>query len=368
VVYAGVLATLALAGLEAASNLAPDVQFEPRDLKRVLTVGALLVPLLYTGVAAIALMAVPVVAGPDGPQTELGGRFIEEPLLGVVGAYDPGWLREVMRWAVAGVATLVLIWAANTSMLGLSRHVYVLATNRQIPSWLGKLNRTRATPHVAILIAAVIALALVIPTDVEILAGLYAFGITLALMIAHLSILRLRARDPSRERPFRIPGNLRLGNHSYPVPAIVGALLAAGAWASVIAFHDTARWVGGGWMVFGLVSYVIYRRVVEGTSLTRRVTVPVEALAKEEPELEYGNILVPVFGTELDDDIVSTAGRLAAAERREESRADPVIELVHVVPVPLTLPLDADLPKERIEAGQRALERAKEVADEYEAV
>ena len=33
---------------------------------------AVLLPLIYAGIAAIALMAVPVVAGPDGPQTALG--------------------------------------------------------------------------------------------------------------------------------------------------------------------------------------------------------------------------------------------------------------------------------------------------------
>jgi APA family basic amino acid/polyamine antiporter len=36
--------------------------------------------------------------------------------------------------------------------------------------------------------------------------------------------------------------------------------------------------------------------------------------------------------------------------------------------VPLTLPLDAELPPERNEEAQRALERAKEVAEEYEDV
>jgi APA family basic amino acid/polyamine antiporter len=367
-VYAAVLATLALAGLEATSNLAPDVQFEPRDLKRVIGLGAVLTPLLYTGVAAIALMAVPVVAAPEGPQTALAGPFIEAPLLGVVGAYEPDWLGDTMKWMVVAVATPVLIWAANTSMLGLSRHAYVLATNRQIPSWLGKLNRSRATPHVAILAGAAIALALVVPTDVEFLAGLYAFGVTLALAIAHLSILRLRASDPDRERPFRIPGNLRIGRTSYPVPAILGALVAVAAWGTVIAYHDTARWVGAGWMAFGLVGYVIYRRVVEGTSLTRRVTVPSEALVKERAEFEYARILVPVFGTELDDDIVSTAGRLAAAQSGEEIGVNPEIELIHVVPIPLALPLDAELPRDRVAGAEHALHRAREVADEYDSV
>ena len=66
-------------------------------------------------------------------------------------------------------------------------------------------------------------------------------------------------------------------------------------------------------MLFGLVFYVIYRRYVEGTPLTRRVQVPEASLKKQPAEVEYSTILVPVFGTDLDDDIVSTA---RAARRR----------------------------------------------------
>ena len=135
------VATLAFAGIEAASDLAPDLKWEPRDLRRVVSSTAVLLPLIYAGMAAVALMAVPVVPGPDGPQTALGERFIEEPVLGVVMSYDPSWLSTVLQVAVVAIAPVVLAWAASTSMLGLSRHVYVLATNRQVPSWLGKLGQ-----------------------------------------------------------------------------------------------------------------------------------------------------------------------------------------------------------------------------------
>ena len=88
-------------------------------------------------------------------------------------------------------------------------------------------------------------------------------------------------------------------------------------------------------MLFGLVFYVIYRRYVEGTPLTRRVQVPEASLKKQPAEVEYSTILVPVFGTELDDDIVSTAGRLADAEVEEEERP-PRLDVVYVAEVPLT--------------------------------
>ena len=138
------------------------------------------------------------------------------------------------------------------------------------------------------------------------------------------------------------------------MPAIAGAVLMLLLWIAVLAFHGNARWVGGGWMLFGLVAYVVYRRFVERTSLTKRVSVPEEALRKEVREAEYGDILVPVFGTKLDDDIVSTAGRLADAADRA-GRASPRLEVIYVLDLPLTVPLDAPPPKERLEAARGRL-------------
>jgi len=364
IVYASVIAMLAYAGIEAAADLAPDIDVHPRDLKRIVSVGAIAVPLVYAGMAAIALMAVPVVAGPDGPQTALGDEYVRAPVLGVVSAYHPVWVSDAMRWIVALVAAPVLFWATTTAMLGVSRHIYTLAINRQIPSWLGKLNSRYATPHVAIALSGLIAIGMVAPTDVKLLASIYAFGATLAITIAHFSILRLRVIEPDQPRPFRVPWNVSWRGAQLPVPVLFAALLTSLAFISVLVLHDTARWVGGGWMVFGLVFYVIYRKLVEGTSLTLRVSVTERALTKQVPEISYRRLLVPVFGSELDDDIVSTAGRLAAAESKDGD-GGARLALVYVVEVPLALPLDAELPPERQRAAGRALERARDVAEEY---
>jgi basic amino acid/polyamine antiporter, APA family len=367
IIYAAVVAMLAYAGIEAASDLAPDISVSRRDLKRIASLGAIAVPLVYAGMAAIALMAVPVVSTPHGPETALGGQYIQDPVLGVVSAFHPHWLAELMRWVVALVAAPVLFWAATTSMLGVSRHTYTLAINRQIPSWLGKLERRRATPYVAITICGLIAFGLVAVTqNIKVLAGLYAFGATLAITIAHLSIIRLRITMPDKLRPFRIPWGMAWGPAQLPIPAIIAAIASGLAFLSVLAFHSTARWVGIGWMAFGLTFYVVYRKYIEGTSLTKRVQVGEAALTKQVPTVEFSNLLVPVFGTELDDDIVATAGRLAAAEQEDGSSEDESrLELVYVIEVPLSLPLDAELPPEREAQARRALDRAREVGEEY---
>jgi APA family basic amino acid/polyamine antiporter len=253
-------------------------------------------------------------------------------------------------------------------MLGVSRHIYTLAINRQIPSWLGKLGKRHATPYVAIVLSGAIAIGLVVPTNVKLLAGIYAFGATLAITIAHLSIVRLRVRAPERARPFRVPWGFSWRGVELPVPAIFAALVSALAFVSVLAYHETARWVGAGWMAFGLVFYVVYRKVFEGTTLTKRVSVTEKALTKQVPEVAFHKILVPVFGTKLDDDIVATAGRLAAAEQEEAGAEETSVALVYVIEVPLTLPLEAELPPGIEAEAERALRRAKDVGEEYEDV
>ena len=96
-IYAGVIATVAFAGIEAAANLAPDIRSAPIDLRKLVVAAATLVPLIYVGVAVVALMALPVVATPDGPQTALGTTYLENPVLGVVESFEPAWVSSVMQ-------------------------------------------------------------------------------------------------------------------------------------------------------------------------------------------------------------------------------------------------------------------------------
>src|SRR6185369_1526875 len=182
-----------------------------------------------------------------------------------------------LRVAVAVTAVIGLLTAANSAMLGISRLAYGLATNRQIPSALGRLHQTRGTPYVLIGLAALVAAALTIPADIDFLVGIYAFGAMLAFTIAHLSIVRLRYREPGRERPYAVPFSIRVRGGSLPLPAVLGALLSGAGWITVLVLHTGARYVGLGWLVGGLALYVAYRRI-DGNPLLKRVTVPESAL------------------------------------------------------------------------------------------
>nr|MBA2630273.1 amino acid permease [Thermoleophilaceae bacterium] len=300
-----------------------------------------------------------------GGSTDLSDRFVQAPVLGMVSALDPGWLAEAARYAVGAVGAATLLTAMNGQMLGLARLAYSLATNRQIPSAVGRLHDRRGTPYVAIGLSALIALGLALPNDIDFLAGIFAFGAMLTFAIAHASVLVLRFREAERPSAFRVPLSFRMRGGSVPLPVALGAILSVAAWVSVIVLHEGARVVGGIWMAFGLALYVIYRRT-QDRPLRKRFTIPAEAL-QESPPTAYGSILVPVFGESLDDDIVGTAGRLAA-DHGEDAKGGAVLEALYVFEIPLSLPIDARVPDERVQEAKRVLARAKEVGEEYEGV
>jgi basic amino acid/polyamine antiporter, APA family len=364
-VFALTVAVVAFTSLESASGLAGDVRIDRTGLKRLVGSTTATVAFLYVGIALVAVTALPVHDG----HTALAGRYLDAPMVGVVSRVHPQWLGEGLMRLVAALAAVTLVAAANSAMLGLSRLAYSLSTNRQIPSGLGRLHPLRSTPYVLIIFAGLIAAALAATENLDFLVGIYAVGATLAFTIAHLSICRLRFTEPDRDRPYRVPLSVSVRGGQLPLPAVFGALASFAGLVAVLVVHEDARYVGLGWMAAGIALYVIYRRADE-TSLLRRVTVAPQVLRAEQPrEREYGSVLVPLFGTELDDDIVQTAALLVSPEHTDEAAIDAAtIEAVWMFVIPMSLPLDARLPEAQVKHARQVLARAKAVGEEYTGV
>jgi APA family basic amino acid/polyamine antiporter len=363
--FALTIAAISFTSLESAAGVAGEVRISRGALRRVVMSGAATVLVIYAGIALVAVTALPV----HGGHTELATRYMDAPMVGIVAHVHPHAVGNTLRYVVAGLATLTLIAAANSAMLGLSRLAYSLSTNRQIPSALGRLHPERSTPYVLIVIAGIMAAGLVVPEDLDFLIGIYAFGAMLAFTIAHVSLIRLRRTEPDRDRPYRIPLTVRVRGVQLPLPAAFGALVTAAGWIGVMILHEPARYVGWGWMLGGVALYVIYRRADE-TSLLRRVTVAPEVLRADPPsERDYGSILVPLFGSSLDEDIIQTAALLVAGGQTDEAAIDAAtIEAVWIFVIPMSLPIDARLPEAQITQARQALARAKLVGEEYAGV
>ncbi len=365
VIFALTITTMAFTSVEYASGLAGEVRASRRALRRLLASGIVILVVAYVGIGLVAVTAFPI----HGTHTALGQRYLDDPVIGIVSRLRPHALEQTLRYAMGAVVAVTLIAAANSAMLGLSRLAYSLSTNRQIPSGLGRLHPRRSTPYVLIVLAGLLAAVLVVPENLDFLVGIYAFGAVLSFTIAHLSVVRLRYREPHGRRPFRVPLSVRFRGGDLPVLAVLGALFSAAGWVALMVVHHAARYVGLGWMAAGLVLYLLYRRLDESSPL-QRVTVAPEMLRPEQPrERDYGSILVPVQGGALDDDMVQTAALLVAGEPTDEAAVDTAtIEAVWIFEIPLALTLDARLPEEHIRRARRALARAKAVGEEYTGV
>jgi APA family basic amino acid/polyamine antiporter len=228
--------------VEAASGLAGEIRVGRRGLRRVVLVSVAACVVLFVMVSVAALMATPVV----GTRTALGDRFLEAPVLAIVSSYEPGVLLDLSRYVVGATAAALLLAAMNGQMLGLARLAYSLATNRQIPSAVGRLHRRRGTPYMTISLAALIAFGLALPHDLDFLAGVFAFGAMIAFSLAHLSIIVLRFREPDRPSAFRVPLSIPVRGARVPLPAVFGALFSILTWVSILVYHSGARIVGAG--------------------------------------------------------------------------------------------------------------------------
>ena len=118
--------------------------------------------------------------------------------------------------------------------------------------------------------------------------------------------------------------------------------------------HPAVRWTGLGWIAFGFVFYVLYRRKL-GEPIAQTVRAPVVLGASA--ALEYRNILVPLSAGPSSSEAIDVACRLAS-ERRARVVAIAILE------VPLELPLDAVVADLEDQADE-LLDAAQAVGESY---
>ncbi|HSS05421.1 MAG TPA: amino acid permease [Solirubrobacterales bacterium] len=346
------VAMIAYTGIETISNMAEEAKDAARTIPRSvgLTVAAVLG--LYLLIPIVALSAMPVVQDAAGHYTTaLGSEFANDPILGIVENLGLGsGLTEALRFYVGILAAVILLIATNAGLIGVSRLTYSMGQHRQLPEGLRQVHPRYRTPYIAIMVFAGLAMITLIPGQAEFLATLYSFGAMLSFTIAHVSVIQLRRRKSEEERPWKPPLNFHAFGFEVPLTAVLGGLGTFAAWVVVMALNPRTLAVGAGWMAFGIVVYVLYRRN-QKLPLTETVKVVTpEPLGVE--EIEYRSILVAFEdGEPFSEEMVATAVKLASKRRRG-------VHIHSMLIVPTDLPLDAELRDQEAEA-QSKVEQAK---------
>jgi APA family basic amino acid/polyamine antiporter len=346
---------IAYTGIETISNMAEEAKDATTTVARGTGLTVVAVLGMYAFLPIIALSAMPVTQDPAGTYTtELGTTFADDPVLGIVENLGlAAGVTEVLRFYVGVLAAVILIIATNAALIGLSRLTFSMGQYRQLPERLRQVHPRFRTPHVAIVVFSIVGAITLIPGETELLATMYSFGAMLSFTFAHVSVIKLRQRQPDRERPYKPPGTVRLFGWEVPLTALIGGLGTFSAWLVVMALNLRTLTIGAIWMLIGLTIYLLYRRSQRiSVRETHKVVLP-EPLGVE--EIEYKSVLVAFEDdAPFSDEAVATAVKLAARRRRG-------IHVISVLTVPTHLPIDALLTEQESEA-QSKIEQAKLIA------
>jgi APA family basic amino acid/polyamine antiporter len=334
---------VAYTGIETISNMAEEARDVGHTIPRGMGLVVIAVFVIYAFLPAVALSAMPVVNGETvlaKPKEE--GGFSDDPILGVVENMDLGALQGPAEIYVGILAATILFIATNAGMIGVSRLTYSMGQYRQLPEGLRILHPRFRTPYVAILVFGTIAGVAILPGQADFLGVIYAFGAMLSFTMAHASVVALRVNRPDAERPWRGPGNLRVGGRDLPLFALLGGLGTGIAFVVVTVLDLRVLVSGVVWLALGLTLYVLYRRR-QGLSLTEthKVVMPKPVVAHE---VEYESVLVAFEDGNYSSEAVATAARLAARRRRG-------IHVLVTISVPPNSPIDAAMPEQEARAA-----------------
>jgi APA family basic amino acid/polyamine antiporter len=353
------VAMIAYTGIETVSNLAEEARDPARNVPRAYLLTVIAVWVIFFTLPAIALSALPVEDG----KTALGlppeeGGYANDPVLGVVDNLGvSGFALDALRVYVGVLAATILFIATNAGVIGASRITYAMSGYRQLPAIFRRLHPTFKTPWISLVVfAGFVSILTLLPGRLDFLGTMYSFGAMLSFAIAHISVIALRYKQRREELVFRGRPNVRIGGVDWPLFAFVGAFATGIAWLVVVWQTPDTRYAGLAWLAVGFAAYAVYRKRVVRAGLRETVRAPVVVLGPS-LTIEYRTIVVPVVRSEESEEALVAAARVAA-ERRA------TVAVIHVIEVPLDLPLDVHLPEAEEEADE-VLDKSAALVESY---
>jgi amino acid transporter len=228
---ASLLLVFAFGGFENASVPTEEVLDPKRHLPIALVASIALATVLYILIQVVALGTLPGLAADPTPLASAAARF-----LGPAGA------------AILTVgAMLSTLGSESALVLVTPRLLYAFARGGQLPSPLGRIHPRFRTPHVAIVVFAVMAWAAAAASSFAALVAVSAIARLMFSAATCLAVPVLRRRLP--RAPFRVPGGI-------VVPVVAAAL---SLWLLSAVTRDQAI-AGGIAIVVGFALYVLFGR------------------------------------------------------------------------------------------------------------
>lgn len=233
-IFAGTsIAVLSFIGFDAISTLAEEVKSSDRRLIGRAILGVL-------AISGTLFMVTTWVLGDLMPAIQIQdpATAIFELLTQTVGV----WASIALAWAMA---LIVGFTNALPMQVGVSRVLFAMGRDRQLPHALGRIHHKHGTPHIAMLVSTAISLAvgLSLRNEVDLLASLVNFGALISFMLLHISVLVHFGMNKSKRQWF--------SHIAVPIVGIMVVLVV------LEGMHTVALQVGLAWLIFGL-GYGLY--------------------------------------------------------------------------------------------------------------
>ena len=234
-----VLIFFAFIGFEDIVNIAEETKNPKKVLPRAIILSISITAIIYI---LVSLSAIRVLSW-----QELGASLapladVAERALGSTGQLT---MSLIALFATANTVLIILLAG--------SRILYGMAVQRSLPLLLGKVHFKTKTPWVAVLVIMLISTIFVFIENIVTVANITVFAIVITFAMVNLSVILLRYREPTLERPFRTPINIG----KFPILSLFGVIISA---YMMTQFNAYVISVGVGIVGAGALFYVFYSK------------------------------------------------------------------------------------------------------------
>ncbi len=202
VLYTAGLITVNFVGFELISASAGEIKNPGRNVPAATILSLLIMVILVAGVIWISTGVVHF--------SSMSGS--EVPI--AIAARSVAGNFGFVAISIGGI--LACLTGINASILAASRFLFTLSFEAPLPDAISKIHKELGTPHYSVLITGILIGAMSYLGTMEITAALSAAAILPAFVLVNITLIMLRRKKPSLDRPFKVWGS--------PIVPLIGAI------------------------------------------------------------------------------------------------------------------------------------------------
>ena len=234
-----VLIFFAFIGFEDIVNIAEETKNPKKVLPQAIILSISITAIIYI---LVSLSAIQVLSWQELGSSLAPLADVAERAFGSTGQFT---MSLIALFATANTVLIILLAG--------SRILYGMAVQRSLPLLLGKVHFKTKTPWVAVLVIMLISTIFVFIENIVTVANITVFAIVITFAMVNLSVILLRYREPTLERPFRTPINIG----KFPILSLFGVIISA---YMIAQFNAYVISVGVGIVAAGALFYVFYSK------------------------------------------------------------------------------------------------------------